>query len=361
MIPDDQLLDWLLLARAPGLGPVGIQKLLEQHTTPGEVLRTPPGDLDLPAEARRYLARPDRASAERDLAWCRGEHRHILCLADRRYPALLREIPGAPPLLYLRGDPALLSTPQVAVVGSRNPTPAGRRLAEAFARDLARQGLTITSGLALGIDGASHRGALEAGGTTVAVLGSGPDCVYPPRHNELADRLLANGGTLVSELAPGTTPRPEHFPRRNRIISGLSLGCLVVEAAPRSGSLITARHAAEQGREVFAIPGSVHNPLARGCHGLIRQGAKLVETVDDILEELSVLASVLADGSADAEPLPVDERNLLQHMGFAPVGVDQLAAESGLTIERVCSMLLILELRGYVASSPGGLYCRVEE
>lgn len=361
MIRDDELLDWLVLARAPGLGAVGFQRLLERFSSPGAVLEADPAALELPAPTRRYLRRPDRAAAERDLAWARAEDCHILSLHDPRYPELLRQTAGAPPLLFLRGDPSCLTGPQIAMVGSRNPTPAGRRLAAAFAAALARSGFTITSGLALGIDAESHRGALEAGGGTIAVLGSGPDRIYPARHKALAARILDRGGALVSELPPGSGPRPEHFPRRNRVISGLSLGCLVVEAALRSGSLITARQAADQGREVFAVPGSVHNPLARGCHALIRQGAKLVETVDDVLEELGAAPPAPSAGSAGEISVTAEERKLLAFMGFGPVSVDRLAADSGLTAERVCSMLLTLELRGCVASSPGGMYCRVEE
>ncbi|MDX1655862.1 MAG: DNA-processing protein DprA, partial [Candidatus Competibacteraceae bacterium] len=273
------------------------------------------------------------------------------------------------------GDIQLLNWPQLAVVGSRNPTPAGRETAREFAAHLARGGLAITSGLARGVDAAAHRGALEAEGATVAVLGTGPDRVYPARNRDLAHAIAATGGALVSELPPGTAVAAEHFPRRNRLISGLSLGVLVVEAALKSGSLITARLAAEQGREVFAIPGSIHNPLARGCHNLIRQGAKLVETAADILEELGAQAGLNppvenpqadpAQGGSALQPqrdgaLDEDYRYLLQCLGDGPVSVDALVERSTLTAEAVSSMLLILELQGFVAAAPGGLYARLK-
>jgi DNA processing protein len=259
-----------------------------------------------------------------------------------------------------------LQSPQLAIVGSRNPTPNGRITAQDFARHLADVGLTITSGLALGIDAASHLGALESDGYTIAVMGTGLDRVYPARNRDLA-HAVAERGALVSEYPLGTTPRPENFPRRNRIISGLSMGTLVVEAALQSGSLTTAHHAVEQGREVFAIPGSIHNPLSRGCHRLIREGAKLVETAEDILSELSALNQALNSPPKTlekhydtSESLDQEYERLLDTMGFAPTPVDQLVSLSGLTAEEVSSMLLILELQGYVGSSPGGLYIRVK-
>jgi DNA processing protein len=255
---------------------------------------------------------------------------------------------------------------QLAMVGSRNPTPGGVRTASDFARHLAHAGLVITSGLALGIDAAGHAGALAAGQPTIAVMGTGLDRVYPGSHRELAHRIAAQGA-LVSELPIGAQPRPENFPRRNRIISGLSLGTLVVEAAQRSGSLISARCAAEQGREVFAIPGSIHNPLARGCHALIRQGAKLVETAEDVVNELGALAlagtlqEVASPTPTDAAPrLDPEYAKLLDSIGFDPLPVDVLVATCGLTPAEVSSMLLQLELRGFVASSPGGLYNRLK-
>jgi len=264
----------------------------------------------------------------------------------------------------------------LAVVGARNPTRAGRETAEAFAEHLAACGLHIVSGLAAGIDAAAHRGALKARGITIAVCATGLDIVYPKDHRELAEQVCSSGA-MVSELPPGTGPLKFHFPRRNRLISGLSLGVLVVEAAIHSGSLITAKFAADQGREVFAIPGSIHNPLARGCHLLLRQGAKLVESADDILTELGPLAASLRDRHGAllrAAPSPENRPNdpessgprldkeykiLLDALGFDPASVDQLVVRTGLKAEEVASMLLILELDGRVASNPGALYSLV--
>ena len=267
-------------------------------------------------------------------------------------------------LLFGHGDPGLLCSPQLAIVGSRNPSVSGRQTAGEFAAHLAAVGITISSGLASGIDGAAHLGALRADGFTLAVAATGLDRVYPADHRDLAHRI-AEQGVLVSEFPPGTPPRRDHFPRRNRIIAGLALGTLVVEAAVRSGSLITARLAAEQGREVFAIPGSIHNPLARGCHRLIRQGAKLVETAQDVLEELAPLLGTRSSAASlsDDEPpqlrlqtLDPEYRQLLASLGHDPLPADQLIERSGLTAEAVSSMLLLLELEGYVSSAPGGRY-----
>lgn len=273
------------------------------------------------------------------------------------------EISDPPPLLFVIGNPDLLQQSQLAMVGSRNPSVDGRENAQAFARELVNQGLVITSGLALGIDAAAHQGALAGDGLTIAVTGTGLDRVYPARHRALAKEIAARGA-LVSEFPIGTPALAENFPRRNRIISGLSLGTLVVEAAPQSGSLITARLAAEQGREVFAIPGSIHNPLARGCHQLIRQGAKLVESVADILEEIHVTyapkASVTQDNSQTTPDLDDNSLILWSNLGSAPTSVDTLVSRSQLTTEQVSSILLIMELQGWVTSAPGGMYLRVD-
>lgn len=302
--------------------------------------------------------------------WLDRPDAHLLTPADARYPALLREIASPPPQLFVRGNVAVLSLPQLAIVGSRNATPAGAETAYSFASHLAARGFCITSGLAEGIDAAAHRGALAARGRTLAVCGTGPDIVYPRQHEGLADEIVAAGGAIVSEFAPGTPVFRSNFPRRNRLISGLSVGTLVVEASVRSGALITARHAMEQGREVFAIPGSIHNPVARGCHQLIRNGAKLVETAADIVEELSgLLASLqLPDapargGIAVEAPDSVAETNteyaeLLAAMGWDPVDADSLVARSGLTIGEVSSMLLMLELQGSVRALSSGRYQR---
>jgi DNA processing protein len=277
----------------------------------------------------------------------------------------LREIPDPPPLLFVHGDPEVLHTPQLAMVGSRNPSVSGSETAREFAYHLATSGLSITSGLAIGIDGASHAGALDAGGITIAVTGTGLDRVYPASQHDLAHRI-AEQGALVSEFPPQTQVKSGNFPRRNRIISGLALGTLVVEAAHKSGSLITARLASEQGREVFAIPGSIHNPMARGCHRLIRQGAKLVETANDVLEELAPLLQELEplphQGTQESlelrDELDAEYQLLLKCMGFDPTPIDLLIERSGLTAEVVSSMLILLELEGHVSSAPGGIYCR---
>jgi DNA processing protein len=302
--------------------------------------------------------------------WLDRPDAHLLTPADGGYPALLREIARPPPQLFIRGNVAALSLPQLAIVGSRNATPGGAETAHSFASHLAARGFCITSGLAEGIDAAAHRGALAARGRTVAVCGTGPDIVYPRRHERLADEIVAAGGAIVAEFAPGTPVHRANFPRRNRLISGLSVGTLVVEAGVRSGALITARHALEQGREVFAIPGSIHNPVARGCHLLIRNGAKLVETAADIVEELmSLLAGLRLDDTPQREgssPETTDGAagmdgeygQLLAAMAWDPVDADSLVARSGLTIGEVSSMLLMLEMQGSVRALSGGRYQR---
>jgi DNA processing protein len=283
------------------------------------------------------------------------------------YPALLARTVGAPPALYVLGDIETLCHPQLAMVGSRNPTLGGKSTAREFAAYFARAGLGITSGLALGIDAASHEGALEGEGITIAVCAHGLDRLYPRANEPLAARIRANGA-LVSEFPPRTHPLRAHFPQRNRIISGLALGTLVIEAARRSGSLITARCALEQGREVLAVPGSIYNPLTRGCHELIRQGAKLVEVPDDVLSELKIplveqsLAAVPAGIARSADrtsALDKEYEILLDALAFEPSSIDALVQRSGLQSEAVASMLLILELDGRVAPHPGGRYGRV--
>jgi DNA processing protein len=305
---------------------------------------------------------------ERHLRWLDQPAHHFIPFGSARYPALLTQLPDAPAALLVRGNPDLLSLPQLAIVGSRNPTRAGHDNARQFAAHLARSGLAITSGLAMGIDAAAHRGALDAGGRTVAVCGTGLDIDYP-RANAGLSVEIASSGALVSEFPLGTQATKSNFPRRNRIISGLSLGTLVVEAAVQSGSLITARLAAEQGREVFALPGSIHNALARGCHKLIRQGAKLVETADDIFVELRVLTDLLGEQTRTeaktaestgvlAPALDKEYEILLDALGFEPASVDVLIARTGLKADEVASMLLILELEARIDACPGGLYVR---
>jgi DNA processing protein len=285
----------------------------------------------------------------------------LITLADPNYPALLKEIADPPPMLFVRGNPELLSLPQIAIVGSRNPSTLGIETATAFALTLSQHGFVITSGLALGIDAASHQGALNAKGYTIAVAGTGLDRVYPARHLDLATQIV-NTGAMVSEFPPGTLAKANHFPRRNRIISGMSQGLLVVEAAKESGSLITARMAIEQNREVFAIPGSIHNPLARGCNALIREGAKLVETTQDILEEFSQYFQQDKNNSAISlqTTLDLEQQTLLNRVMFSPTSIDALVKETGLSVESIASMLLILELEGFVEANAGGCYTRLK-
>lgn len=355
---------WLALLAIPDLGRRERFALVEHFGSATAIFEAGRGHLqkllpDRPAAVAAIAAGPDEAALAPTLAWLAQPAHHLISWTDADYPPLLRQIPDPPLALYVTGDRALLSHPQLAIVGSRNPTPAGRENAQAFARHLAGAGLAITSGLALGIDGAAHRGALAAeGGATVAVVATGLDRVYPARHKELAHGIAARGA-LVSEFPLGTPPLAENFPIRNRLISGLALGVLVVEAAVGSGSLITARLATDQGREVFAIPGSIHSPLSRGCHALIRQGAKLVETANDVLEELGALARVVAEARPLPADLPAAQRQLLEHLGHDPAGVDQLVERSGLTAEAVSSMLLQLELQGLVEAGAGGKYQRI--
>ncbi|MFO1402677.1 MAG: DNA-processing protein DprA [Steroidobacteraceae bacterium] len=366
----DTLDRWLVLARAPGL----LARHLDLATAAlGEPLALAGAraaelaPLRLPDAAAAWLARPDLQAVAADRGWLERSGAQLVGCTDPRYPPLLAAIEDAPACLFVRGAAEALLTAQLAMVGTRDPTAAGRRDAHDFARHFARGGLVITSGLALGIDAASHEGALAGGGSTVAVLGCGLDTPYPPENARLAERIAAQGA-LVSEFPPGTPPLKEHFPRRNRLISGLALGVLVVEAARRSGSLITARLATTQGREVFALPGSIHNPMTRGCHALIRQGAKLVETAADVLEELKIpftkqdleRAPDAASGPvASGRPLDKDYEILLDALGFEPASIDALVDRTGLPGPSVASMLLILELEGRVGLQPGGRYARL--
>lgn len=362
----DRLSAWLALNRAPHLGPVSIQRLLEYYPSAVDIFAASASELAVCGLNSRQidsLLTPDWPGVETDLRWQEQDRAHICVLSDEDYPALLRQIPDPPPVLYLFGHPEVLGLQQIAMVGSRTPTPMGRETAHEFGAHLAALGVVVTSGLAHGIDAAAHRGAVSVGGMSIAVTGTGLDRVYPARHHDLAHEI-AESGVLISEFPLGSPPRPGHFPRRNRIISGLSRGVLVVEAALRSGSLITARLALEQGREVFAVPGSIRNSQARGCNILIREGAKLVEAVQDILEEFP-------DFAADVPVKPIDDNlvtefeldgdycKVLENVGYEPTSVDKVVERSGLTVNAVCSMLLVLELQGYVATMPGGRYCLI--
>jgi len=375
----DPLTAWLAVLQAGQSGSEAWRAALGQFGSPQDLLRASADQLDrcgLTQTTRQRLRNPDPDLLSRWHRWLESPARGLVTLDDPAFPARLRESSGAPLALWFRGSVLeLLSAPQLAVVGSRNATSGGRENARAFARALGNSGLTITSGLAVGIDAAAHAGALHTTGGTLAVLGSGIDDIYPAENKALADEIAARG-LLVSEYGPGTPPGRHRFPARNRIIAGMSLGVLVVEAGPRSGSLITARLAGELGREIFAIPGSIHNPLARGCHQLIRQGAKLVEDAADILGELAPLLREMlaADGSTGAAisvrqnagngpqtagMLTPEYASLLDVVGFDPTELGEIVRRSTLTTAEVSSMLLLLELEGHVEALPGGRYTRV--
>lgn len=356
---------WLALQRAPSIGSKSFIGLLDRFGSPEAVFRSDPQvwrDAGLGDRTKAWLGNPDWSAVDKDLAWLDNPNCHCLLLDDPLYPPLLREIPDPPPLLFVVGTPSALTFRHIAVVGSRNPTFSGRQIAKELSSALAREGLGVVSGLALGIDAAGHRGALEVGGTTVAVAGCGPDRIYPPQHRNLAAEIVRNQGALVSEFTPGTEPLAGNFPRRNRIISGLCIGTLVIEAAEQSGSLITARLALEQGREVFAVPGSIYSPLARGCNDLIKQGAKLVQTVGDILEEFAFRPQAVLPVRAEPEPVHSKDGHLglLKYVAYDPTSVDTLVAATGNGPEFIAAMLLLLELEGYVASAPGGCYIRLK-
>lgn len=366
----DEVFAWMALSRAPALNvPIlsaaferlgGIAGFIESSDEARQ-------NAGVPAAAREYLKSAAGSPNSVERAWIKSSHHHLVTFTDPRYPGSLHTLVRRPIVLYVAGDAEVLNDPQLSIVGSRNPTPAGRDTAFDFAESLAARGLAITSGLAEGIDSAAHRGALAAQGITLAVLGNGLDCIYP-RSNQRLSEEISFRGALISEFPLGTPPRRENFPQRNRIIAALSLGTLVVEAARCSGSLITARLAGDQNRELFAVPGSIHNPLSRGCHELIRQGAKLTETVADILSELNFSAffegsrSVLGslDSGADFEAgMDKEHKILLDALGFDPANLDVLVVRTGFKPEAVSSMMLILELEGHVQAAPGGRYSRV--
>lgn len=379
MNTDPELRAWLVLARTPGLGPAGLRTLLRAHgDSAGAVLAQPLDRLQdlhrLDAAARAWLRAPDAARIDADAAWLAAPGHQLLRCTDAGFPPQLEHIDQPPAFLFVAGDADLLLQPQVAIVGARAATPQGRADAAAFAAQLAATGLVITSGLADGIDGVAHAAALEAGGATIAVFGTGADHIYPRKHAALAQRITTSGA-LVSEFPPGTGPRREHFPRRNRLIAGLALGTLVIEADLRSGSLITARLAGEQGREVMAVPGSVHNRMKRGCHRLIRDGASLVESPGEVrallreparrlgqalaqrLEQLDEVAP--AAGAEEAADLQPAEQALLDALGAAPLALDEIAQRSGLDAASIAAALLELELAGLVAALPGARYQRL--
>ena len=356
--------EWLLLAHAY-INVAELDALIEQFGNIDSIVAQNANRLrvaGLSEKKAAALAAPNGQAISAALQWLQADTHSIVAYGTEDYPELFKQIKGAPLLLFVNGNIDALHLPSLAIVGSRNPTRGGTENALEFSRHLARNGYAIVSGLAQGIDTAAHRGALDADGTTVAFLGHGIDRVYPAENHELAHQIAATGA-LVSEYPLGATPDKHHFPERNRLISGLSMGALVVEAARRSGSLITARLAAEQGREVFAIPGSIHNPLARGCHELIRQGAKLVESAADIHSELTPLTDHLQKKSMDSIATEVsvsggdeDYVKLKNALGFDPATMDELEAQSGLTIDQLSSMLLILELQGEVEAHSGGRY-----
>jgi DNA processing protein len=372
-LPDSepQTLAWLTLLRAPGVGAARLRSLLQRFGSATAAVSASAPTLkqaQIPEAAIAWIRAPDTACLQRDLQWLSDPEHYLLTCDSADYPALLLRAPMPPAALFVAGNPDLLWHPQVAIVGSRNPSAGGRDNARDFSRTLGRSGLAITSGLADGIDAAAHRAALEAGAATIAVIGTGPDLVYPAKHRALSAEI-ATHGAVVSEFPPGSEARRENFPRRNRIIAGLTLGTLVVEASLKSGALITARLAAEAGREVFALPGSIHNPLAKGCHRLIRDGAGLIETAQEVVEALSSQAAQLAsllrgrlDTAPHDEPQPEppagsdmdpEYQQLWQALGEDPTGIDQLAERTGLTVEGLSSMLLLMELEGRVSATHG--------
>jgi len=353
----------IALLRTPAIGTTAFYKIVEQFSDLSELFKLTRQQLincGFAEASIEYLLKPNWQAIEKDIAWQQHPQNTILTWRHDNYPKLLREITSTPPILFIKGQVEALSQSQLAVVGSRYPTVTGKEIAYQFAEYLAKNGLTITSGLALGIDSASHQGALAAKGKTVAVVGTGLDRIYPARNKGLAEQIIEHGGAIVSEFPLGVPPVAENFPRRNRIISGLSTGVMVVEAALQSGSLITARYALEQGREVFAVPGSIHNPLTRGCHALIKQGAKLVEKASDILEELEPLrAATLKKEPTKQQDLDLSGfdahyRALLECVDFETTPVDLLIHRSGMTAEAVSSMMVMLELQGHLQAVPGG-------
>jgi DNA processing protein len=354
MTLDASLASWITLSQVSGLGNGGLHRLLQAFGSPEAVLQASVSSLSQhvkPTVARSIADGADESILAPVTEWLLDPLNRILTIADIEYPQALLNIPDPPLLLYVKGRLDLLNSPALAIVGSRNATAQGVRNAEAFAKSCSEVGLCIVSGMAHGIDAAAHLGGLQGAGSSIAVVGTGLDKVYPAANRKLAHQL-SQEGTIISEFSLGTPPLAPNFPRRNRIISGLSLGCLVVEASLKSGSLITARMALEQGREVFAIPGSIHSPQSKGCHALIKQGAKLVESAQDILEELGYRPGTASQTSSPEHPLSL-------HLGFDPLDAERLSQRCGLTIGELSAILLQLELDGHIASLPGGLYQRI--
>lgn len=358
---------WISLGSIHGIGSQTFCQLLKGFGDPAKIYAASFNQLKTVVSeniALEITKGVDEESLQDTLHWLAQPGNHLVTLADAEYPKSLLEITDPPPFLYAKGNLSLLNQPSIAIVGSRNASVQGEKNAEAFAHDLCAYGLCIVSGMALGIDGAAHRGALKANGSTIAVVGTGLDIVYPAKHRDLAHQI-AERGLIISEYALGTPSKPQNFPKRNRIISGLSLGCLVVEANLQSGSQITARLAAEQGREIFAIPGSIHSPMSKGCHQLIKQGAKLVDCLQDIVEELKLdsIANIKSSFSnnesenADSDNSP--SGRLLNSMGFEAISLEHLVSISGLTVSEVSSMLMLLELEGKVSNLSGGQYQKI--
>jgi len=382
----DELRAWMILLRTPGFGPGGLrERLAAANNDVAQVLARLQQLTSLGEPARAWLQQPDETLLASDMEWLAQPAHRLLRCTEADFPPQLDNIPQPPAALFVVGDASLLLYPQVAIVGARNASTGGLAHARAFAVALAQAGFAITSGMADGIDGAAHLAALDNGVPTLAVIGTGPDRVYPRKHHLLAKRI-AERGALISEFPPGTAARADHFPRRNRLIAGLSLGTLVVEAGLQSGSLITARLAAEQGREVFALPGSIHNPLARGCHRLIRDGARLVETAAEIIETLAPAARMLGgelaarlvandDGNVGEQPVGINHgthsgvhsglskdpeyRRLWGELGHEPATLDELVQRTGQSAAMVSSLLLMLELEAKVETLPGNRYQRL--
>ena len=362
----DELRDWLALYTIPQCGAATVLQLLKVFSTPETLLSASCATLRNAGAAESLVQRFKKVDWKRVdacLHWCKQTGRDILHWHDPRYPRLLKEISSPPLVLFVTGNAAILQQHQLAIVGARQPTASGLETAYTLANELSNYGFVITSGLARGIDGASHQGCLPSIGKTIAVLGSGLDKIYPACHQRLARQIVEKGGALVSEFFPDSPPQAEHFPRRNRIISGLSLGVIVVEAALRSGSLITARYALEQGREVFAVPGSIRNSLSQGCHALLKEGATLIESSHDILLELSFLplpVDAITRGLASANRpnlkhrLDSEDIKLVECLGFETTAIDTLVMRTGLTASRLLARLALLELQGYISAVPGG-------